>query len=111
MSQISAYRVADNSGFRLKVGDIAAQTLRFQTNEGANSQSNMIALGDLQAKLSTLNASKLFQTAVVNFNLPRIQRVVGGLLKCHIQFTRCPVFRVAVWVNRPKHFNPAIAFE
>src|SRR5688500_3951833 len=111
MSQISAYCVADNSRFRLKVGDIASQTLSFQTNEGANSQPNVIALGDFQTKLSTLNARKLLQTAMVNFNLSGIQCVGGSLFKPHSQLTRRPVFRVAVWVNRPKHFNPAIAFE
>lgn len=85
--------------------------MSFQAHEGAQGQTDMIALGQGEPELSTLYAGELLETAMVDLHLPNIQRQPSILLDGHAQVAGGPVFNVAVWVNGLEHLDPAIAFE
>ena len=85
--------------------------MEFQTDISAQGQTNMVALGNFEAELTSLDASKLLEGAMVVLNEPG---AVGIRLTAHrveVQAVGGPVFRVAVWVNRPKDFDGAIAAQ
>src|SRR5574341_1601785 len=85
--------------------------MSFQAHEGAQGQTDMIALGEGQPELGALDAGELLEAAMVDLDLPDLQRQPGALLDGHAQVAGGPVFNVAVWVNGLEHLDPAVAFE
>ena len=61
--------------------------------------------------LRFLNPGELFQTAMIDFDLPGTQSVFSCLLNGHLPVTGGPVFSVAIFANCPEYFDPAISFE
>ena len=83
--------------------------LILEPQEGANSQTDVVALGNFEAKLSALNAGERLEVAMIGFNRPGR---LGGRLAMkvsHGQEGGGSVFRVAVCVNGPKDFDQSIA--
>ena len=111
MSQIQSHCRADNASLCIKPGDPCPQPMGFQTYKSPNCQPNMIALRNFEPILTPFNSGKLFQSAMVDLNLPGIQGMEGGLLNGHVQAAGGPVFRVAVCADGPKHLDPPIPFE
>src|SRR4030042_5775371 len=111
MSQIHTHGRTNNCCLGFEPGNVGTQSMCFQTNERSDRQTDMVALRCFETILSTLNARKLREAAMVNFDLPGIQSIKGSLLKGHIQTAGCPVFRVAVCADSPKNLNPAISLE
>lgn len=71
----------------------------------------MVALRPCPSALATLHPTALFQAPVVTFNSEQLTLPNGSLLLGHREVARYPVLRVTVWVNRPKHFDEAEAFQ
>ena len=87
------------------------RAMNLKTDESANSQANIIALGNFEPVLAALDAGELLQAAMIDLNLPGIQGIKGGLLNGHVQSTGSPVFRVAVRADSLEDFNPAVTLE
>jgi hypothetical protein len=68
------------------------QAMSFQTHKSANSQPDRIALGNFESALSTFNTGELHEPAMINFDLPGIERIKSGPFNGHIQVAGCPVF-------------------
>jgi len=83
----------------------------FQANKRPDSQTNMIVLRDFEPVLGAFDTGKLFEPTMVDLNLPGIQGVEGSLLNRQVQTAGRPVFRGAVFVDRPKNLDPAITLE
>jgi len=110
MSQIQTHCRADNARLRIKPGAAGPKPMSFKTNKCTDRQTNMIALRDFEPVLAMFNSGELFETTMVDLNLPGIQSMKGSLLKGHVQAAGCPIFRVAVFADRPKYLDPAIPF-
>ncbi len=71
----------------------------------------MVALQGFKPVLTPFNTRELFDATMINFNLPGIQSIEGGLLQGHVQTAGGPLFRIAVFGDRPKYLDPAIPLE
>jgi hypothetical protein len=111
MSQVKANRNADNVQFSVENGHTSAPAMNFQAHIGAQRQTNVVALDALQAKLPTFNTCKLLERPMIHFHQPSTISQEVALRLSHTQATSGPVVRVAVWVNRPKYFDHAIAAQ
>src|SRR4030066_2177217 len=111
MSQIQTHRRADNPRLGFKPGDTRLKPMNFKANKCPDSQTDMVTLRDFESVLAPFNTGKLFEATMVDLNLPGIQGIESRLLNGHFQAAGGPVFRVAVCADRPKHLDPAIAFE
>jgi len=111
MSQIQSHRRTDYSGFGIKPGAAGAKPMSFKADKCPDRQTDMIALRHFEPELTTFNTGELFDPAMIDLDLPGIQGVKGGLFDGHVQAAGCPIFRVAVFGDRPKHLDPAIPLE
>ena len=87
------------------------QPMNFEAHKGSDSQANMISLGNLQPILGALHPGELFETPMIDFDLPGIQSIEGRLFQGHGELAGGPVFRVAICADRPKDFDPTIPLE
>jgi hypothetical protein len=101
----------NNAHFCIEPGDTYPKSVSFKANEGIDRQTDMIALRDFKPVLTTFHTGELFEATMVDFNRPGIQGVTRSLRNVHIQAAGSPVFCVAVCADRPKHLDPALAFE
>ena len=83
----------------------------FQPDIGAQGQTNVIALGTFESKLTTLHARKLLERSMIDFDQPSPIRQHLALRFGHVQAIGRPVVRVAVWVNRPKYLDQPITAQ
>jgi len=75
---------ANNIIFSFKPRDIRMQTMDLQANKGSDGQTNMITLRNFKPALDTFNPSELLDTSMVDFNMPGVQGIEGGLFNSHI---------------------------
>lgn len=71
----------------------------------------MVALRNFEPKLTALDSSELLEVAVIGFNGPGILSGTLALQVGHEQVGGCPVVRVAVYVNGPKHLDQPISSQ
>lgn len=67
---------------------------------GTQSQTNVVALCSLQAKLTCFNARKLLERTMIHFDQPGSVSQELTLSFSHLQTVGRPVIRVAMWVNQ-----------
>ena len=108
MSQIQMHCRADDARLCIIPGDARLKTMSFEANKCTDHQTNMIALRNFEPVLATLNTGELFETTMVDFNLPGIQGVKRSLFNGHVQAAGSPIFRVAICADRPKHLDPPV---
>lgn len=65
---MTSYRFADNGGLGLKPRYAGSQAMDFQTQESAQSQTDMVTLRRRRPMLSTFDATELLETTMVLFN-------------------------------------------
>ena len=68
--------MANDRLFSFVQRDKQMNALILEPQEGTNSQTDMVALGNFETKLSVLNASELLEVAMIGFNRPG--RLGGG---------------------------------
>jgi hypothetical protein len=73
MSKILTNSGSQDAGLRFEAGDTGLQAMNLQTDKCADRQADMIALRDFQSILSAFNSSELFETTMIDFDLPGIQ--------------------------------------
>ena len=83
--------------------------MKFKTNIGAQGQTKVVTLSNLQTELTSLNASKLFERAMIILNQPSPVSIGLTAYFVQAQTAGSPEFRVVVWGNSPKDFNEALA--
>jgi len=108
MNKILTDNRSNNSGFGFEPRDSRLQALEFQAHKGANSQPDVIALGDFEATLCTFYTSELLEATILGFDLPGIQSIESCFFNGHFQFAGCPAFSIAVCADIPEHLDPAI---
>ena len=59
--------------------------MNLQANKGSNGQTNVVALRDFKAALSTFDTRELFETPMVDFDLPSIQGIESRIFNGHVQ--------------------------
>ncbi len=111
MSEIEANCHANNIEFAVENGDASGPAMNLQAQIGAQCQANVVALRTLQAKLSTLTAGELLNGAMIHLYQPGAVSQDVTLRFRHVQTVGDPVVRVAVWVNRPKYLDHAVAVQ
>ena len=111
MSQIMPNRSTNDVEFAVADGHTSTPTMHLQTHIGAQCQADVVTLRTLDAKLSALNTRELLKGTVIDFDQPRPIRQELTLRVGHVEAAGRPMLRVAVRVNRPKHFHHAIAAQ
>ena len=76
MSKISSHCIPNDACLGLEPGDTGAQAVDFQPYESTNRQTNMVALGNLKAELTTFHSCGSSSRLVRRRNLPT--RVTRG---------------------------------
>jgi len=83
----------------------------FQTEEGTESQADVIPLSNCGAVPGSLDAAARLDTAMVRFDAPRVKGVLRTLGDAHPQVAGGPVFNAAVWGSNLEHFDEAISLQ
>ena len=85
------------------------EPMNLQTNEGANRQGDMIHLPSCRPDLRLLNTATLFESSVVGLNAPCALGQPVELTHRHLEVVGCPVLRVSVWRDCPKHLDESVS--
>jgi len=75
MSQVIANCFPDNGLFGLEPRDISLQASLLQAEEGANGQTDMVALRNSHPKTATFDAGTLLEALMVHFDLSAPQSI------------------------------------
>src|SRR5690606_10992934 len=92
-------------------GDASFPAMKFETDICSERQADVVALRTFEAKLSSFDACELLERPMVDFDQPGSIGKQFALGVGHGQATGRPVVRVAVWVNRPRHFDHALTAQ
>jgi len=111
MSQVNTNGRANNVELAVENGQASAPALVFQAQVGPQRQADVVALRPLQAKLPTLNTRELLDRPMIHFHPPSAVSQEVALRFGHTQAIGSPGVRLAVWVNRPKYLDHAIAAQ
>jgi hypothetical protein len=85
--------------------------MQFQTDEGAQCKTNVITLANGAAELSAVNAGELLERTMILLDALGTTGIHGAGIGRQVEGRGCPVFRVAVFVNEPKHADMTIATQ
>jgi hypothetical protein len=111
MSQVKAHCYANDIELTVENGHASAPAMKLQAHIGAQRQANVVALGTFKAKLPAFNAGELLERAMLDFHQSCAVRQHFALGFGKVKAISSPIVRVAVWVNRPKHLDHAIAAQ
>lgn len=76
--------------------------MEFKANEGAQGQTNVVALATGTAKLTAFDTGELLERTMVDLDAPGALGVNGASVFGQCQQTGCPMFHVAVCGNQPE---------
>src|SRR5262245_14070722 len=88
--------MADDSQLGLEPGEALIETEGFQAEESAQSQPDVVTLGAGKASLGLFEATKLFDAAMVGFDVPGILGKAQASEFMHVQVIGRPVVNVPV---------------
>ena len=109
--QIQPDSLSDDVPFGFIPTDTGLESMHLQPHEGANRQRDMVHLRPCRPNLRLLDAATLLEASVVGLNGPRPLGPRLKLADSHLQVVGCPVLRVSVCRDRPKHLDEPIALE
>jgi len=111
MSQVQTNSDTKNVEFAIENGGVRPPRMIFQPHIRPQCQSNVVALGTFETKLPPLNVREPLEGAMVDFN--QLHQVCEHFLLGfgHVEATSRPTLRIALWIDRPKYLDHAIAAQ
>jgi hypothetical protein len=85
--------------------------MTFNSQEGSQTQQNMIQARLPATSLRALDQTKLFDSAMILLNSIGLFGEIFALCLRHFSNRSCPMFRAAVLVNCPKHSNQSESLQ
>ena len=101
----------DNGSFGFVPTDPGPQSMNLQTNEGSNRQGYMVHLCPGGSGLCLLDTATLLESPVVVLDGPSASGQFFEPAPRHLKVAGCPVLRVSVRGDGPKHLDESIPLE
>ena len=111
MLQVLSDRLSDDVGFGLIPTDAGSESMNFQARERANRERDMIHLRSGGPRLRLLDAAALLDASMIVLDGPCASAQFFELALTHLKVVGCPVPRVPIRGDCPKHPDEPVSSE